>query len=229
MSENLHQSLSAIMDAADDDLELPRLLSALAASPEQEKALGEKWRRYHLAQGILRGDLRGQASLQLARTDLSSRVMQQLESEAAVEKTVIEKTVEAGTKAEPAARAVSERHQWFRGGALAASVALLVITGVQIFNAGKEAVHPSGSPSIVTRQPSPQQQEQQQATAAPLVSSAGIKPVSSPFEPHAFTGRSLVSFATGEQPVASSTARAQDSFSILATPTPAPETAIPAR
>lgn len=215
MSDNLHQSLSAVMDAADDDLELPRLLGAMATSPEQEKALGEKWQRYHLAQSILQGDLRGQDSLRLARSDLSERIMQELEAETNLS------TAKEPALNQAAAKPVSDRQQWFRGGALAASVALLVITGVQLFNAGKDVVQPASAPSMATQQTSPQQQQPR----SPAFSPAGIERVSSPFEPHAFTGRSLVNFAAGEQPASSPTAQA-DSFSIIQNPTPA---AAPAR
>ena len=174
MTEKLHQSLSSIMDGAGDDLELPRLLSAMQASPQVDKELGDKWRRYHLAQGILRSELREVKKPKIAQFDISAAVMQQLDDESlnftdagaaselypssVAEATELTETAKLAPTAIPAltteqhAKLPSsadiaspvektatfekrqERWQWLRGGALAASVALLVITGTQIYN-----------------------------------------------------------------------------------------------
>ena len=197
MTEKLHQSLSSIMDAAGDDLELPRLLSAMQESPELERQMGDKWRRYHLAQGIMQGDLRGLPQAQAAQVDISTQVMQQLEME----------TMEAPSTPEVTQR--SDKAQWFRGGALAASVALLVITGVQVFNASRDAVQPGSVPVATQQQPVQQEQAVRQQVAQPsgaLNASDFNGPIlqvssspRSPFAPEAFTGRSLVNYATGQQ------------------------------
>lgn len=170
MTEKLYQSLSSIMDGAGDDLELPRLLSAMQASPQVDKELGDKWRRYHLAQGILRSELREVKKPKIAQFDISAAVMQQLDDESlnftdagaaselypfsvaeATELTEAAKLAPALTPeqhaklpssadiASPVEKTATlekrqERWQWLRGGALAASVALLVITGTQIYN-----------------------------------------------------------------------------------------------
>ncbi|NLW05766.1 MAG: sigma-E factor negative regulatory protein [Pseudomonadaceae bacterium] len=170
MTEKLHQSLSSIMDGAGDDLELPRLLTAMQASPQIDKELSDKWRRYHLAQGILRSELREVKNPKVAQVDISAAVMQQLEDEnlsftdagAASElnfSSAARLTPTALTNlaskpalaAEQATKKASnlektapiekrhERGQWLRGGALAASVALLVITGTQIYNLSQDA------------------------------------------------------------------------------------------
>jgi len=206
MTEKLHQSLSSIMDAAGDDLELPRLLSAMQESPELEQQLGDKWRRYHLAQGIMQGDLRGLPQAQAAQVDISAQVMQQLETE----------TMEAPSTPEVMPR--SDKAQWFRGGALAASVALLVITGVQVFNASRDSVQP-GSVPVATQQEQPAQQQVAQPSEAVNASdfNGPVLQVSSsprsPFAPEAFTGRSLVNYATGQQPQQSRQETSTEHFS----------------
>ncbi|MDR9467634.1 sigma-E factor negative regulatory protein [Marinospirillum sp.] len=206
MTEKLHQSLSSIMDAAGDDLELPRLLTAMQGSPELEQQLGDKWRRYHLVHGILQGDLRGVGHPEAAQVDISAKVMQQLEMEA-----------EPSASTRPSVSHRSDKAQWFRGGALAASVALLVITGVQVFNASKEAVQP-GSVPVANQQEQPEQETTQPANRARSESLNGpILQASSsprsPFSPHAFTGRSLVNYATGEQLMQSRSEANADNFS----------------
>ena len=138
MTEKLHQSLSSIMDGAGDDLELPRLLSAMQASPDVNKELSDTWRRYHLAQGILRGELRGErptvANHTTAQLDISAAVMQQLELEDKPLNSVNVTATKAKQRLEDKAQQRPESGQWWRGAALAASVALLVITGTQIYN-----------------------------------------------------------------------------------------------
>lgn len=152
MTEKLHQSLSSVMDGADDDLELPRLLGAMQASPELQQELGEKWRRYHLAQSIMKGELRGGQAARVAGLDISAAVMQQLVQEEtlytdagaassldALHPEMDQQALrEASIQVAPVMARRGDRGQWFRGSALAASVALLVITGVQIFNTGGE-------------------------------------------------------------------------------------------
>lgn len=152
MTDKLHQSLSSIMDGAGDDLELPRLLNAMQESSSVSQDLSDKWRRYHLAQGVLRGELRGMQNPKVAQVDISAAVMQQLEDEnlfftdaGAASELVFSQPLDktASLKAAPELKAAisekrPERGQWLRGGALAASVALLVITGTQIYNLSQE-------------------------------------------------------------------------------------------
>lgn len=158
MTEKLHQSLSSVMDGAGDDLELPRLLNAMQASDETSQQLSARWRRYHLAQGVMRGELRNLKDPSAAQVDISSAVMQALLQEdipytdagAASDLGAFQSKVQPADPA-PVAASVSEkrldRGQWFRGSALAASVALLVITGVQIFNSGSDPLNaPAAAP-----------------------------------------------------------------------------------
>lgn len=203
MTEKLHQSLSSVMDGAGDDLELPRLLNAMQASPEVAQELSEKWRRYHLAQGILRGELRGLEHPQVAQVDLSAAVMEQLEQEAQPytdagaasdlgffqrEATSGFAVAEQPATATPTSEKRLDRGQWFRGSALAASVALLVITGVQIFNTGNEPGAASPAPVAV-----------QQAPSQPLTLPVSYSSSFSTQRPASFSGFSLVG-SSSQQP-----------------------------
>lgn len=178
MTDKLHQSLSSVMDGAGDDLELPRLLNVMQAASPEGQALSHKWRRYHLAQGVLRGELRGMQNPKAAQVDISAAVMQALEEEQLTNFTDASAASElnsspsvaqaAKPKAATPEAALSNKHQergqWWRGGALAASVALLVITGTQIYNfsqkgetrvnsfAAQEAVSPITRPNIQASQ-----------------------------------------------------------------------------
>lgn len=224
MTERLHQSLSSIMDAAGDDLELPRLLNAMQDSPELSEQLSAKWRRYHLAQAILQGDLRGREQVQAAQVDISARVMQEINTEATsndlnpVQESAFASAANDEPLAAPAVKARSDRYQWFRGSALAASVALLVITGVQVYNATQEVHQPAGVNTFANQQEVNQQRQTASSPGAasdtfrgPLLQTASSP--SSPFSPQAFTGRSLVSYGTGEQPLQSRQESAEQNFS----------------
>jgi len=158
MTDKLHQSLSSIMDGAGDDLELPRLLNAMQASPSTGQELSGKWRRYHLAQGVLRGELRSLKNPKNAQVDISAAVMRRLDDEsmnftdagaaselnfASDQNEALPLTSVSNTKI------ATDKHyefgQWLRGGALAASVALLVITGTQIYNQSQDNESPVNS------------------------------------------------------------------------------------
>lgn len=122
MSEQVRQSLSSLMDDEADDLDLPRLMRAVEASPE----VAQTWRRYHLAQAVLR---REASSIDLSR-DISAGVMAALEDE----ETYGQSAAVAATGQHSATRH-PEWRQWMRSGALAASVAVAVVSGVQLYNA----------------------------------------------------------------------------------------------
>lgn len=218
MTDKLHQSLSSIMDGTGDDLELPRLLNAMQGSSLTSQALGEKWRRYHLAQGILRGELRGMKNPKTAQIDISAAVMQQLDDESlsftdagaaselnflAVEnhKTTLDtqpdtsllestklenpKLKDLEAKDTPLKPVITtekrqERGQWLRGGALAASVALLVITGTQIYNFDQESDATSNSFAVQESTPpitNPTMQASQVASDCQAQSSANFSGV----------------------------------------------------
>jgi len=198
MTDKLHQSLSSIMDGAGDDLELPRLLNAMQASPSTSQELSEKWRRYHLVQGVLRGELRSMQNPKTAQIDISAAVMQQLEDEsihftdagAASElgftssqkekPTLVATTASCSTKQKR-----QERGQWLRGGALAASVALLVITGTQIYNLSQEGevtVNSFANQEAVLPITSPLMQASQVASDCQTQGFSGVTAIDFPVE-----------------------------------------------
>lgn len=125
---NSAAAISALVDNQATDLDLPSLLKQLDNPATQQVTL-DKWRSYHLASSVLRGELpRGQA-LKFSQVDLSSRIAEQLAQEplpileTLATKTKPAKTVQAGLA-----------NQWFRTTALAASVALAVLVGAQVVN-----------------------------------------------------------------------------------------------
>lgn len=73
MSEQMHESLSALMDGEANELELERVLSRIADDPQLRQA----WVRYSQAQGALAGQ--PQAYPQL---DISARVRAELDNSA---------------------------------------------------------------------------------------------------------------------------------------------------
>lgn len=74
MSENIHQSLSYLMDNEASDLELRRLLKACRESDDNH--LAETWHRYHLVRSVMHKELE-----QDQLVDIAGRVSQALESE----------------------------------------------------------------------------------------------------------------------------------------------------
>lgn len=107
------ESLSALMDGESNELELRRTLKTAAEDDE----LSETWRRYHLAQSLIKGQ--GVES----KIDLSVGVMAAIERDEQVEK--------AAVPAKP-------QTHWWQGAAsmaAAASVTLAVLLGVQQYSA----------------------------------------------------------------------------------------------
>lgn len=147
MTEKLLQSLSSLLDSAGDDLDLPRLLNALQEDSTTSQQLSQKWRRYHLAQSVLRGELNSINTSPATRVDISAAVMQQLAAEdfTTTANSLQEPTTTAATANK--APVASTAWQWWRGSALAASVALLVITSVQLYNSSS-----SNSSSLTQQQ-----------------------------------------------------------------------------
>jgi len=108
-SENMKETISALLDNAADDLELRRFLKA----SEQDPELLATWERYSLAQSILHEPARAVSA------DLSKRIAEQIE-------------LEAPLSATPA---VSNQASWKDGlikMAIAASVAAVFLVGVQL-------------------------------------------------------------------------------------------------
>ncbi|MCP8689938.1 MucB/RseB C-terminal domain-containing protein [Marinobacterium sedimentorum] len=124
MSDQFNDTLSALVDGEANDFETRRLLSTL----DEQPAMGEKWRRYHLTRSALKGER------DTVMTDISAGVMAQIASadpgslldtrDNVVEQEVAPRKVEAGRYWKPLISM-----------ATAASVTAAVILGVQGFNA----------------------------------------------------------------------------------------------
>lgn len=73
----VQESLSALMDGEADDLELRRILRAMANDPSSRADLSGRWQRYHAVQASLRHEHAGQMS----SLDLLSGIHARLETE----------------------------------------------------------------------------------------------------------------------------------------------------
>lgn len=113
MTQQLRESLSAIMDGEGNELELRRVLKGLDESPEQ----AETWRRYHLIGSAMRRE-RDTAP----QVDISSRVMSAIALE--------QQAAQVPVRATRRFTGVS----FMGGAAVAAAVSLMVVTGVQVFH-----------------------------------------------------------------------------------------------
>lgn len=133
MTQQLHESLSAIMDGEGNELELRRVLKTLDDSPE----LGDVWRRYHLTRSALRRERDTVVDI-----DIASGVMAAIEQEEMLHESAL--TAEsAPTQAAP--------HQKRRGlslmggAAVAAAVSLMVVSGVQFYRGHGSATLPDNA------------------------------------------------------------------------------------
>ena len=123
-TESVKESLSALMDAEGDELDLRRVLKGLDESPET----ADTWRRYHLARSAMHRERESVFTMDIAAA--------------------VSAEVEMVSREAPAVEPVAERRSLFSfagSAAIAAGVAVMVITGVQVFN-GSE----SGVPTSVT-------------------------------------------------------------------------------
>jgi len=110
MSEKEYESLSSLMDGEADEMSVHRLLGKV----EKDPALKSKWRRYHLAQDILKGQTSAHSEL-----DVSALVSSAIAGEATPK---------------------SER-PWMKaigGMSIAASVAFVVVIGSQLAMPGAQ-------------------------------------------------------------------------------------------
>lgn len=114
--EILDESVSAVMDGEADELELRRVLAAAGDDPQ----LRQRWARYQLARDVMHRQTVAPG------LDLAARVSAALEAE-------------AETAAVPAAQSARWSLQLGRL-AVAASVALAVLVGVNAFNVQDDAV-----------------------------------------------------------------------------------------
>lgn len=126
------ESLSALMDGESSELELRRTLKQAA----QDAEMSDTWRRYHLAQAIVKGQ-RFESSID-TRIDISAAVMAAIEDQEQNDG----QTIEAG------------RVGWMHGAAsvaVAASVTIAVLLGVQNFGASSSATHELQQAGVIER------------------------------------------------------------------------------
>jgi sigma-E factor negative regulatory protein RseA len=145
MTEQLKESLSAVMDGEADEFEIRRVLNEAAADPE----LRGVWERYHLVRSVMRGEGRLQ---RMGADALSARVWTQIDAgdEVAAD--------ESDELTNESARAPRSRWaawgQRIAGVAVAAGVAAAVIVGFKVDDgaavpAPKIAVTEQGPPATM--------------------------------------------------------------------------------
>lgn len=135
MTQQLHESLSAIMDGEGNELELRRVLKTLDESPE----LGDVWRRYHLMRSALRRERDTVVDM-----DIASSVMAVIEQEGSpMENTSASEDAAVSARAE---RGQKRRGLSLMGGAaVAAAVSLMVVSGVQFYRGHDSAALPDAA------------------------------------------------------------------------------------
>ncbi len=138
MSEQLKESLSAVIDGEADEFEIRRVLNEAAHDPE----LRGLWERFHLVRSVMRGEGRN-----LAVTNLSARFWTQVD---AAEATAADPSVEP---VDVPVRATSSPFRSLSRGvagvAVAASVAAAVVLGF-----GGDRIPDVAAPQVVSVQPS---------------------------------------------------------------------------
>ncbi len=134
MSEQLRESISVLMDGEADELELRRLLSEL--SDEHKQTVDKTWSRYHLARDVMQGNDQGLAYQHL---DISKQVSAAINNEPLA---VSDSPSVASKLFKPVA-----------GFAVAASVAMAVVVGVQSVNSvGPDLNGPTAAqPALASR------------------------------------------------------------------------------
>ena len=143
MTEQLKESLSAVMDGEADEFEIRRVLNEAADDPE----LRGVWERYHLIRSCMRGEGR---TLGAGADKLGARFWTQIDAdEAAV-------TDDSGASAHPATHRL--RADWTTWGqrvagvAVAAGVAAAVIMGFQL-QVGDDAAVSTAKVAVVEQAP----------------------------------------------------------------------------
>ena len=137
MTEQLKESLSAVMDGEADEFEIRRVLNEAAADPE----LRGVWERYHLVRSVMRGEGR---SRRMGADALSARFWTQID---AGEEALVDSTDEPTNATAGRSRAGwTTWGQRIAGVAVAASVAAAVIVG---FRADESPAVPAPKIAVV--------------------------------------------------------------------------------
>jgi len=141
MSEQLKESLSAVMDGEADEFEIRRVLNEAAEDSE----LRGLWERYHLIRSVMRGEGR-----KLGAVTLGREFWAQIDSDVAAASSEV-----VAVESEPEIGRGTSRLRWgqrIAGIAVAAGVAAAVVIGFGGGKHGNDAVTPS--PQVVQVQPS---------------------------------------------------------------------------
>jgi len=134
MSEQLKESLSAVMDGEADEFEIRRVLNEAAGDPE----LRGVWERYHLVRSVMRGEGGTKGA-----DRLSTRFWTQIDSGDETRAVGNSEPIDTGARA--------PRSNWMTWGqrvaglAVAAGVAAAVVIGYRTDEAAKEQAVPSDS------------------------------------------------------------------------------------
>lgn len=136
MTQQLHESLSAIMDGEGNELELRRVLKTLDDSP----ALGDVWRRYHLMRSALRRERDTVVDI-----DIASGVMAAIEQQ---ESFHVEASMVESVPAQAAPRQKRRGLSLMGGAAVAAAVSMMVVSGVQFYRGHGSAALPDTTASL---------------------------------------------------------------------------------
>ncbi|WP_158773077.1 sigma-E factor negative regulatory protein [Cobetia sp. L2A1] len=147
-TESVKESLSALMDAEGDELDLRRVLKGLDESPEA----ADTWRRYHLARSAMHRERESVFTMDIAAA--------------------VSAEVEMVSREVPAVEPVAERRSLFSfagSAAIAAGVAVMVITGVQVFNGSESGVPTSvtGGAELASSVPGSESAELRQVSQSP--------------------------------------------------------------
>lgn len=141
-SEQTLESLSALVDGEASEFEGRRLLG-MASDPE----LSEKWQRYHLSGALMRKEL-SSPSL----SDLSGRISAAINEEADHAHEQAPVVASSSATANTVVQA-SRWRDWMAKSAIAASVAVAVVAGVQFSQNGSLAVLGGNDPLVASQDP----------------------------------------------------------------------------
>ncbi len=126
MSEQLRESVSALMDGEANELELRRLLST--TTDEHVQVLDETWSRYHLLRDVMHNNT---ADVSFRQLDISAQLREAISAEplSSAQDDVLSVSTDQGIK-----KGQSFFLKPLAGFAVAASVAVAVVVGIQSMN-----------------------------------------------------------------------------------------------
>lgn len=159
MNERMNESLSALADGEADELEIRRLLNQM----QEEDELRERWHRYQMIGALMRDE-------PAYSVDLSKGIMQVLDGEPMDEVPARQVSgLDVSHAAAPAQVEENAHHRprsgWLTSGAVAASVALVVLLGARFMESGSSVM--TEEPRVASNSP----------VLAPLTAEAVTAPV----------------------------------------------------